>query len=229
MRKIKIALSFLLVGVITVISLVCGTVTAGATSRKLSAPTNFKASSVTETTIKLTWNKVEKADAYRIFMFNSESDEYETYKNVTSTSCVIKKLKSATTYKFKIAALVKSGSKYKVQTKSSKLSVKTASALSNHTPTMGEKNAVKKAESYLKFTAFSRIGLIGQLEYEGFSNSEAVYAVDHISVNWNEQAAKKAKQYLDFTSFSRQGLIDQLIYEGFTSSQAEYGVKAVGY
>ena len=77
-------------------------------------------------------------------------------------------------------------------------------------------------------TAFSRTGLIKQLEYEGFSEADATYGADAQHANWNEQAAKKAADYLDMTSFSRQGLIDQLVYEGFTRSEAEYGVDAVG-
>jgi membrane protein involved in colicin uptake len=96
-------------------------------------------------------------------------------------------------------------------------------------PTMGEKNALRKADDYLAFTAFSYSGLIGQLEYEGYSTEEATYAVDNCGADWNEQAAKKAQQYIDYSSFSRSGLIDQLIYEGFSADQAEYGATAVGY
>ncbi len=95
--------------------------------------------------------------------------------------------------------------------------------------TLGQRNAIKQAESYLKFTSFSRKGLIEQLEFEGYSTEEATFAVDYLKVDWKEQAAKKAQEYLDFTSFSRQGLIDQLLFEGFTREEAEYGVSAVGY
>lgn len=95
--------------------------------------------------------------------------------------------------------------------------------------TMGQKQAVAQAESYLDHAAFSRTGLIGQLEYEGFSTEDATFAVDNITVDWNEQAAASAASYLEFTSFSRSGLIEQLIYEGFTPEQAEIGVTAVGY
>ncbi len=97
------------------------------------------------------------------------------------------------------------------------------------TLTMGQKNALKKAASYLSFTSFSYSGLVDQLEYEGFSNEDSVFAVDHCGADWNAQAAKKAESYLEFTSFSREGLIDQLEYEGFTYDQAVYGVSAVGY
>lgn len=95
--------------------------------------------------------------------------------------------------------------------------------------TMGQKNALKKADSYLGFSAFSHSSLIEQLEYEGFSNEDSAYAADNCGADWNEQAAKKAESYLDFTSFSRDGLIEQLLYEGFSQGQAEYGVSAVGY
>ena len=95
--------------------------------------------------------------------------------------------------------------------------------------TMGERNALEKAKDYLKFTSFSRSGLISQLEFEGFTTDEATYGADNCGADWNEQAAKKAKEYLKFTSFSRSGLIDQLEFEGFTQEQAEYGVTQNGY
>ena len=94
---------------------------------------------------------------------------------------------------------------------------------------MGQNNATRQAKDYLNFTAFSRQGLIEQLEFEGYSTEDATFAVDHIEVDWMEQAAKAAQNYLDFSSFSKQGLIDQLEFEGFTSEQAAYGVSAVGY
>jgi hypothetical protein len=94
--------------------------------------------------------------------------------------------------------------------------------------TVSQEQAISKAESYLEFTAFSRKGLIKQLEFEQFSKADATFAVDHITVNWKEQAAKKAESYLDFTSFSRLGLIKQLKFEGFTSAQAAFGANAVG-
>ena len=92
-----------------------------------------------------------------------------------------------------------------------------------------ETNALNKAKDYLSIMAFSYSGLINQLEYEGYSASEATYGADHCGADWNEQAAKKAADYLDIMSFSKSGLIDQLEYEGFTHSQAVYGVEAVGY
>jgi len=94
--------------------------------------------------------------------------------------------------------------------------------------TRSEENAIRKAEQYLDFSAFSRSGLIDQLEFEGFTNAEATLAVDYLDVDWNEQAWLKAEEYLDYSAFSRSGLIDQLEFEGFTRAQATYGVDKAG-
>ncbi len=87
-----------------------------------------------------------------------------------------------------------------------------------------QENALRAARDYLDYTAFSRQGLIEQLEDEGYSIEDATWAVDNVTVDWNQQAAAMARQNLDYTAFPRQGLIDQLLYEGFTPDQAEYGV-----
>ncbi|KUI29861.1 hypothetical protein AU195_06505 [Mycobacterium sp. IS-1496] len=93
---------------------------------------------------------------------------------------------------------------------------------------VSQQNAVRAAEEYLEVSAFSRQGLIEQLEYSGFSTADATFAVDAIVVDWNEQAVKAAQEYLEVSAFSRSGLIDQLVYSGFTPSQAAYGVAATG-
>lgn len=95
--------------------------------------------------------------------------------------------------------------------------------------TTGQKNALKSAYDYLKYSSFSYKGLIDQLEFEGYTTEEATYAVDNCGADWKMQAEKTAQSYLDYSSFSRQGLIDQLIFEGFTKEEAEHGVSAVGY
>ena len=104
----------------------------------------------------------------------------------------------------------------------------TRSSGSSYTPTRGEQNALNRANDYLEFMSFSRSGLIDQLEFEGYTTSEAEYAVDNCGANWDEQAVLKAEEYLDFMSFSRSGLIDQLEFEGFTYDQASAAATAVG-
>lgn len=95
--------------------------------------------------------------------------------------------------------------------------------------TIGQKNALSKAKIYLSSMPFSHSGLVTQLEFEGFSNADAVWAVDRCGADWMEQAGLKAKQYMDSMAFSKQGLIDQLLFEGFSSEQAAYGASYVGY
>ena len=104
----------------------------------------------------------------------------------------------------------------------------TRSSGSSYTPTRGEQNALNKANDYLEFMSFSRSGLIDQLEFEGYTTSEAEYAADNCGADWDEQAVLKAEEYLDFMSFSRSGLIDQLEFEGFTYDQASAAATAVG-
>ena len=94
--------------------------------------------------------------------------------------------------------------------------------------TMGEKNALASAKSYLAFSAFSYNGLIDQLEFEGYTTEEATFAADNCGADWNEQALESALSYLRFTAFSYEGLIEQLEFEKFTSEQATYGADNCG-
>lgn len=105
----------------------------------------------------------------------------------------------------------------------------TGGAVSSLKATIGERNALRKGKDYLSVMAFSYQGLINQLKFDGFSQTEAVYAADHCGANWKKQAAKKAEEYLDVMPFSRSGLISQLEFEGFTHEEALYGVEQVGY
>jgi uncharacterized protein with PIN domain len=100
--------------------------------------------------------------------------------------------------------------------------------------TLSQANAVESAERYLSMSPFSRSGLIQQLSSkygEGYSRADAVYAVEHLSVNWNDQAVRAAQQHLAKRSFSREGLIHQLkarYGDGFTHAEAIYGVESTG-
>lgn len=89
-------------------------------------------------------------------------------------------------------------------------------------------NAVEAARNYLNYSAFSRSGLISQLEYEGYSRSDATYAADAVGANWDEQAAEAARNYLDLMPMSRSELVSQLKFDGYTASQAAYGVSQAG-
>ena len=94
--------------------------------------------------------------------------------------------------------------------------------------TVSQRNALRRAQSYLNTMAFSHRGLVEQLEYEGYSTEDATFAADNCGADWNVQAERKAQSYLNLMGFSHSGLVDQLEYEGFTTEQAEHGVSAAG-
>lgn len=161
------------------------------------------------------------------------ADIYYGYGSCTIT--VVNSLNNSNTYSVQDKiAIVKDGTitynclDYVNSSGTTSESVKNSST-SSHTPTTGERNALRAAKEYLEVMAFSRNGLIEQLKYEGYSFSDATYAVDNCGANWNTQAAKCAKAYLEIMAFSRSKLISQLEYEGFTHEQAVYGASMNGY
>lgn len=89
-------------------------------------------------------------------------------------------------------------------------------------------SAVQTAKEYISYTAFSRDGLVEQLEFEGYSHFEAQRAVDSLNADWEEQALLKATDYLESTAFSYFGLVEQLEYEGFSHTEAVYGADHCG-
>jgi hypothetical protein len=100
-------------------------------------------------------------------------------------------------------------------------------------PTSGQENALRSAQDYLDYTAFSKAGLIGQLSSsagEGFSKADATYAANHVDVDWNAEAVEAAQDYLDYSAFSKSGLIQQLSSSAgdqFTPAQAQYAADKV--
>lgn len=94
------------------------------TDEKLPAPKNIRAAKESSRII-LKWDAVEGADGYRVYMYNEAAIKYEPYKSVKSTKCTVDGLSSGGTYKFKIAALERSGGKYNAGTLTKELTVET--------------------------------------------------------------------------------------------------------
>lgn len=93
-------------------------------AEKLSAPKNIKAAADSDK-IVLTWDALNGAAGYRVYMYNAETGKYKAYKSVRTAQCTIVGLKADTEYKFKIAALAESGGKYTAGTESDTVSVTT--------------------------------------------------------------------------------------------------------
>jgi hypothetical protein len=95
-------------------------------------------------------------------------------------------------------------------------------------------NAISSAKQYLQTQAFSKQGLIDQLDSsfgDKYPVGVATAAVDSLNVNWNAEAVQAAKDYLQTQSFSCQGLVEQLsssFGDKFTLSQARYAAQRVG-
>jgi len=95
-------------------------------------------------------------------------------------------------------------------------------------PTIEQKNALRKAESYSSTMNMSKQGIYNQLtsSFEGFSAEDAQYAVDNLNADYNANALAKAKSYQQTMSMSKNAIYNQLTstFEGFTAEQAQYAI-----
>ena len=93
-----------------------------------------------------------------------------------------------------------------------------------------KRSAIEMAQSYLSTMPFSPSGLYDQLLYEGFSEEDSQFAIDHLIVDWDEMCYKTAVSYItNVGGFSKKSLIHQLEYDGFTKKQDKKAVKRLGY
>ena len=93
-----------------------------------------------------------------------------------------------------------------------------------------KRSAIEIAQSYLSTMPFSPSGLYDQLLYEGFSEEDSQFAIDHLIVDWDEMCYETAVSYVtNIGGFSKKSLIHQLEYDGFTKKQAKKAVKRLGY
>ena len=93
-----------------------------------------------------------------------------------------------------------------------------------------KRSAIEMAQSYLSTMPFSPSGLYDQLLFEGFSEEDSQFAIDHLIVDWDEMCYETAVSYItNVGGFSKKSLIHQLEYDGFTKKQAKNAVKRLGY
>jgi hypothetical protein len=94
--------------------------------------------------------------------------------------------------------------------------------------TTSQKAARELATEYLTYAAFSVRGLTTQLQFEGFSEEDAAYAVFVLNVNWSDQAAKRAAVYVEREAVTRSELIELLVYDGFSLEEAAFAASVNG-
>ena len=93
-----------------------------------------------------------------------------------------------------------------------------------------KRSAIEMAQSYLSCMPLSPSGLYDQLLYEGFSEEDSQFAIEHLIVDWDEMCYETAVSYVtNIGGFSKKSLTHQLVYEGFTKKQAKKAVKRLGY
>lgn len=63
-------------------------------AKKLNAPSNIKASSTTNSSITLSWKKVNGADGYEVYKYNTQKKKFVKYRTVPTNSCKVGKLDS---------------------------------------------------------------------------------------------------------------------------------------
>ncbi|MDE6762073.1 MAG: fibronectin type III domain-containing protein [Oscillospiraceae bacterium] len=71
------------------------------TSEDPSAPSGFKTSK-TGSSVTLTWNEVEGAALYKVYMYNNETGKFTKYKDVKNPKCRVSGLEANTKYRFKV-------------------------------------------------------------------------------------------------------------------------------
>lgn len=164
----------------------------------LAAPQNIKGK-VSKDSIVLSWDKVEGADAYRVYIFNAETKKYEKYKTITGTKCTVKSLESGKTYYFKVTTMTKSGKSYVKNGTSEKVSVKMTA----------KKTDSKKKTENKKAECDSWNGMFPTPESYGF---EFIQVTDDNRLwyaNFDDyNAGKQFKKYLKYLEDSGCKLID---------------------
>lgn len=94
------------------------------TATKPNTTSKIKADS-TNNTVTLKWNKVDRATGYRIYIYDSLTDEYKALKTTKNNSYTIKNLSPATNYTFAIRTYFKANSELTTWSKYKKINTAT--------------------------------------------------------------------------------------------------------
>ncbi|MBQ9530729.1 MAG: hypothetical protein IJR70_01530 [Eubacterium sp.] len=152
MKKFKVLLSVILTVILIITVFPVGTL---ASAKNPSKPTSLTASS-TVNSVTLKWKKVNSANGYKVYSYNSKTKKYSYLKTAQKNTCKISKLSSASVYIFSVKAYKKSGNKTYYSAYSAKTRVATLPGKVSGIKILGRNvssvklswNKVKKASGY---------------------------------------------------------------------------------
>lgn len=90
--------------------------------------------------------------------------------------------------------------------------------------TAEQKDAVGRVNGNMRTEHYSKVGLIAQLESEGFSNEVAVFAVDYDKPDFNAAALGKAQMLVNNNGVAVENVSAELEALGFTAEEIDYAV-----
>ncbi|WP_162300642.1 fibronectin type III domain-containing protein [Anaerosacchariphilus polymeriproducens] len=130
------------------------------------APSRFKVRKTTESSVKLTWNKVNNATGYIIYRYNQKSKSYRVMKIISNkniTAFTHKKAASYTSYRYKIASYIEISNHKYIGTQSRSINGKTKlgrvnfrSAIGTNTTAKLHWDKEKSARGYMVYMSTSK-------------------------------------------------------------------------
>ena len=88
--------------------------------------------------------------------------------------------------------------------------------------------AIQTAKDYLDTMHLSQTELLQMLSVENIDSEDAKFALEYLSIDWNQEARKKAKEYCKHKiGFSKVKLKAQLLFDHFTEEEADFAVSHI--
>lgn len=88
--------------------------------------------------------------------------------------------------------------------------------------------AIQTAKDYLDTIHLSQTELLQMLSVENIDSEDAKFALEYLSIDWNQEARKKAKEYCKHKiGFSKVKLKAQLLFDHFTEEEADFAVSHI--
>ena len=88
--------------------------------------------------------------------------------------------------------------------------------------------AIQSAKGYLDTMHLSQTELLQMLSVENIDSEDAKFALEYLSIDWNQEARKKAKEYCKHKiGFSKVKLKAQLLFDHFTEEEADFALSHI--